>query len=301
MSQAEKPSFITVPQTSIKQTVVDFLNNTFPHIGLDIWVERVKKQKVFIKETDKSHRKVTLDTKAKPLEVIGYYREVEKEPSIPFDETILELNEHFLIAHKPHFLPVMPGGPFVNECLQQRLIKRTGIKDLQAVHRLDRHTAGLVLFSTNPNSRAQYHQLFSEQKIEKSYHAIAKVSSGLSITGKKWHIKNYLTRGEPKFRFKNTNDPTHGQYAESIIECLEQNNDQALFKLSPITGRTHQLRLHMMEIGHPILNDRFYPSLKNKEQDDYTQPLKLLASTLSFIDPISHESLIFKSAQQLKS
>ena len=301
MSISNNASKVTLPSDSSFATVLEFLCHRFPHISAQEWKDRVLGQKVYWQvSTDEDHTPVDIDSAYQAGATIYYYREVEKEPSVPFKEQIIEHNEHFIIAHKPPFLPVMPGGAFVNECLQERLIQRTGIKELQAVHRLDRDTSGIVMFSTSQGTRRNYHQLFSEQKILKEYQAIAKVPASLSIAGKKWHIKNYLTRGKPKFRFKNTNDPSQGQYAESLIECIEQNQDHGLFKLTPITGRTHQLRLHMMEIGYPILNDRFYPELQAKEQENFDSPLKLLAATLSFIDPVSQEELTFKSPTQLK-
>jgi len=299
MSQANRPSFITLPASAKYKSVLDFLVEKFPHISATMWKERMKSGKVFWRDSDRdckdSNRAIDETTLFQPNKTLGYYREVTKEPQIPFEETIIEHNDHFLIAHKPHFLPVMPGGVFVNECLQERLIQRTGIKELQAIHRLDRDTAGLVMFSTNPETRGDYHQLFSQQRIHKAYQAIAHVPTSHSMVGKQWHIKNYLTRGKPKFRFINSNDPSQGQYAESLIECLEQNYDHALFKLSPITGRTHQLRLHMMEIGYPILNDRFYPELQPKEKDNFQKPMQLLAKTLQFIDPVDKQERAFSS------
>ena len=317
MSQANRPSFVTLPSSTKHRTVLEFLAEQFPHIDSNVWKERMMSGKVFWRDShcdsnsgsnsssesgrvsEKSDRVIDETTPYQPNRTLGYYREVTEEPQIPFDEMIVEHNNHFLIAHKPHFLPVMPGGQFVNECLQERLIKRTGIKELQAVHRLDRDTAGLVMFSTNPETRGEYHQLFSEQKIKKAYQAIAKVPDSRSIVGKTWHIKNHVARGELKFRFKNTNDSSQGQYAESLIECVEQNQDLGLFKLSPITGRTHQLRLHMMDIGYPILNDRFYPELQPKEEDNYQSPLQLLAKTLQFIDPLDKKDRTFNSPLSL--
>ena len=104
---------------------------------------------------------------------VYYYREVENEPTIPFEEDIIYQDNEILVAHKPHFLPVTPGGIYINECLQSRLRKKTNLDNLQAVHRLDRVTAGLVLFSVNPTTRHLYHNLFETHQIEKTYHAIA--------------------------------------------------------------------------------------------------------------------------------
>ncbi len=236
--------------------------------------------------------------------LIYYHRQVSAEPTIPFSEEIIEHNEHYLIAYKPHFLPVMPTGVFVNECLQQRLIKATGNTELQAVHRLDRDTAGLVLFSTKPDTRHHYHELFGQKKIEKQYQAIAKISEQSSPSvGQKWHIKNYLARSTPKFLFKNlesADETVKAQYAESLIECTQIKSNKALFKLEPITGRTHQLRLHMQHIGYPILNDRFYPELQPKSADNYEKPLQLLAYCLKFTDPVSQQDVTYHAPVTLE-
>lgn len=296
MSQAKRPSFITLPENSEHNKVLDFLIEKFPHISANLWYERIKSGKVFWRDGDI----INLDEAYQPRSTLGYYREVPTEPIIPFDETIIAQNEHFLVAHKPAFLPVTPGGNFVNECLQERLIRKTGIKELQAAHRLDRDTAGLVLFSTKPATRGLYHQLFADRAISKQYQAVATISRDAQLKGKKWHVRNHLKRSQPSFLFENTDDTEHAQYAESMIECIGQSRTKALFSLSPITGRTHQLRLHMQHIGFPILNDRFYPTLQPKQPDNFQSPLQLLAKRLSFVDPVTQREETFKSSTDLE-
>lgn len=296
MSKAQRPSFVTLPSNCSHMKVLEFLVHKFPHIPEQVWRDRIETEKVFWRDGGV----ICIDEPYQACTTLGYYREVSEEPKIPFEEIIITQNEHFLIAYKPHFLPVMPGGFFVNECLQERLIRKTGIKDLQAAHRLDRDTAGLVLFSTNCTTRSKYHQLFAERKITKTYQAVAATDSGEQIKGKKWHIKNYLKRSQPKFLFKNTTASNNGQYAESIIECIDTSQTNALFSLSPITGRTHQLRLHMHYIGFPILNDRFYPILQPKQADNLQSPLQLLAKNLTFKDPITQREETFESPTELE-
>ncbi|MHC9510876.1 pseudouridine synthase [Kangiella sp. M94] len=299
MPKADKPSKVTLPVRSNYKSVLSFLVDTFPHVSETEWMNRMAEGKVYWE----NRANVTVDAEYQAGRVLYYHREVEQEPTIPFTEVIIEHNEHFLIAYKPHFLPVMPGGIFVNECLQQRLINKTGNQNLQAVHRLDRDTAGLVMFSTNPDTRNQYHQLFAQQSIEKQYQAIAKTQTEENQSSKSWHIQNYLARSNPQFLFQNLDAPPHdkdAQYAESLIHCEVDNHQLGLFTLSPITGRTHQLRLHMMSIGFPILNDRFYPSLQPRQPDNFKQPLQLVAHKLSFVDPISGQQRAFTSPVQLE-
>lgn len=291
MTLSKQASKLTLPASKEYSTVLEFLKHKFPHVPTKEWEERILNNKVHWK----NGQEITIDTPYQANKTLLYYREVSQEPKIPEEETIIFQNNHFLIAHKPHFLPVMPGGQFVNECLQARLISKTGISELQAVHRLDRDTAGLVLFSTNADTRHQYHQLFSDRTITKTYQAIAQTHSSQPLTGKAWHIKNYLKRSNPKFLFEAAPSEETGQYAESQIECLSDDGSLGLFELKPITGRTHQLRVHMQSIGYPILNDRFYPTLQDKQDDDYSKPLKLLAHKLSFNDPISGKDLSFES------
>ena len=178
--------------------------------------------------------------------------------------------------------------------------KKTGIENLQALHRLDRPTAGLVLFSTNTETRHRYHQLFEENKIHKTYQAIATANSKDKLVGQQWQVKNRIARitsGESRFLMKVESGLPN---SHSEIRCLKQTTDKRLFELNPITGKTHQLRLHMQAIGWPILNDRYYPTLQAETADDYSQPLQLLAKELQFIDPVTNLRRIFSSNANLR-
>ena len=132
--------------------------------------------------------KVTLQSSFQPQQRI-YYREVENEPLIPFKENIIFQNKHILVAYKPYFLAVTPGGIYVNECLQNRLRASTGIDNLQALYRLGRVTAGLVMFSTNPDTLSDYHGLFQPRKMHKTYQTIASINKDESIKRLEWEIK----------------------------------------------------------------------------------------------------------------
>ena len=227
---------------------------------------------------------ITPQTPYQPQQRVYYYREVASEPHIPFEEDILFQDEQLLVAYKPPFLPVTPGGIYINECLQNRLRDKTGIADLQALHRLDRATAGLVLFSVQAKNRKLYHQLFNTRKVHKTYQAVAHIDKTKVQTKQRWEVKNRLIKSTPRFLMEITNGPAN---SHSIIECVKKSGPQALFELSPITGKTHQLRVHMQSLGMPILNDRYYPALKAQQDDNYSQPLQLLAKSLNFIDPLS--------------
>ena len=293
MGISKYPSRVHLPQQNPGYiTVLDFLVVKFPAIKSDIWRNRIAESKVHWADGTL----ITLETPYQPQQCVNYYREVENEPDIPFQEQIIFQDEQLLLVDKPPFLPVTPGGIYVNECLQNRLRRKTGIEELQALHRLDRETAGLVLFSVNPETRHRYHDLFAKRQIHKNYQAIAKIKTHDKICGHEWNVENRLVKGEPRFLMKVEIGIVN---AHSIIRCVAQKEGKALFQLKPITGKTHQLRVHMQTLGWPILHDKFYPSLQIQTPDDFSKPLQLLAKELSFIDPVSKESRSFCSDRNL--
>lgn len=295
MTIATHASEITLP--AINQgwpTVLAFLIAKFPRIAPEIWQARIQAGKVHWFQGEA----ITELTPFLPSRRLCYYREVALEPKIPFAHGIVYQDEHILIADKPHFLPVTPGGDFVNECLLQRLKNDTGLADLVPVHRLDRDTAGLVLFSKNVERRAAYYQLFSQGQITKTYQAIACVDAQQAALPlpKIWQVSNRIEKAEP--RFLNTivaGEPN----AHSTIELLQVQHGMGLFRLTPHTGKTHQLRLHMQSLGFPILHDAYYPRLKPKNTSNFSQPLQLLAAELQFTDPLTGIARHFYSRQQL--
>jgi len=287
MAISEQPSKLSLPQTNPGvATVLEYLIIKFPYVDAQIWRQRIAEGKVHFH----GGSLVTTQSPFQPQQRIYYYREVDSEPSIPFKETILFQDQHILVAYKPHFLAVTPGGIYVNECLQNRLRRRTGIDALQALHRLDRVTAGLVLFSINPDTRHDYHHLFETRQIHKTYQAIAKISDSDNLIGQEWIIKNRIVQSEPHFLMRVTEGKAN---SHSMIRCLQQTTEKALFELNPVTGRTHQLRLHMQALGWPILNDKYYPKLQPLSADNYSAPLQLLAKSLQFIDPVTQQPRCF--------
>ncbi len=228
---------------------------------------------------------------------VYYYREVDREPVIPFAEKIIFQDELILVAYKPHFLPVTPGGEYIGECLQNRLREKSGNRQLQALHRIDRATAGLVMFSANPDFRQHYHRLFETHKLKKTYQAIARTANNPPMIEQRWEVRNRLEKVGTRFLMHIVEGPAN---SHSLIRCIRSAGDRALFELSPITGKTHQLRLHMQSLGWPILNDSYYPQLQEpREPDDFSRPLQLLAQQLEFIDPVTRESRSFSTGTEL--
>jgi tRNA pseudouridine32 synthase/23S rRNA pseudouridine746 synthase len=287
MAISEHPSKLSLPQTNPGvATVLEYLIIKFPFIDAQIWRQRIADGKVHCHDG----ALITPRSLFQPQLRVYYYREVESEPSIPFKETILFQDQHILVAYKPHFLAVIPGGIYVNECLQNRVRRSTGIEALQALHRLDRVTAGLVIFSINPDTRHRYHHLFETRQIHKTYQAIAKIGVGENLIGQEWEIRNRLVQSESRFRMRVTEGEAN---SHSVIRCLQQSTQKALFELNPVTGKTHQLRLHMQALGWPILNDKYYPQLQPLSADNYCAPLQLLAKELQFIDPVTRHPRCF--------
>ena len=294
MSISKYPSVVSLPQVNPGvASVLEFLVNKFPDIHPTVWRQRVSDGKIHWHDGSL----ITADSVYQPQQRVYYYREVENEPVIPFEEKILFQDEHILVVHKPHFLAVTPGGVYVNECLQNRLRDNTGLENLIALHRLDRATSGLVLFSVNKETRHLYHQLFQTHQIHKTYQAVAKVSADKNsddqdITGQQWVVKNRIVKSTPPFLMKVVEGKAN---SHSVIRCLAQCGDKALFELKPITGKTHQLRLHMQTLGWPLLHDTYYPTLQPKMADNYSCPMQLLAKELQFVDPVTQQHRVFSS------
>jgi tRNA pseudouridine32 synthase / 23S rRNA pseudouridine746 synthase len=233
---------------------------------------------------------VSSDSLYRPEERLLYHREVEHETVIPFQEEVLFHDDHLLVACKPHFLPVTPGGRFVDQCLLHRLRKSTGNDDLVPLHRIDRETSGLVLFSTNPESRTRYCELFSKGQVRKVYHAVSAGEGGRGDGP--WLVEDRIVSGEPWFRMCTVSGIPN---ARSHITLVERRGGLSRFELAPITGKTHQLRLHLSGLGFAILNDHLYPTLQPETPDDYARPLQLVAKFLEFVDPLTGAARSFES------
>lgn len=231
---------------------------------------------------------------------IFYYRELEQESRIPFSESIIYQDEHLLVVDKPHFLPVIPAGRFLRETLLVRLRLQGQPDSLVPIHRLDRETAGLVLFSRNSKTRGHYTALFRERRVKKVYEALALLPAGPEPVTFPITRRSRIVSGEPFFRMVEVSGLFN---AETVVELLEQSEGVARFELRPNTGKKHQLRVHMAALGFPILNDRLYPQQvfvpHAARDDDFSRPLKLLARSLSFSDPVTGQERFFESRSRL--
>jgi len=293
MAIATSPSKLSLPQKNPGvTTVLEFLVLKFPAISSNVWQQRMADGKVHWHDGSL----INGHSLFAPQQRVYYYREVTSERGIPFAEKIVFQDELILVAYKPHFLPVTLGGRFIEECLQSRLRKRTGNQQLQAVHRIDRATAGLVMFSVKPNSRQLYHGLFETRQVSKTYQAVASAINNPVMHNQQWEVKSRLQKSEPKFLMQTVEGLAN---SHSRIRCLKRGAEQALFELNPITGKTHQLRVHMQSIGLPLVNDTYYPKLQLNKPDDYSKPLQLLAQHIQFIDPVTKQDRRFSSETEL--
>jgi tRNA pseudouridine32 synthase/23S rRNA pseudouridine746 synthase len=275
----------------VPQSILDYLRQRFPHIPASTWRERMARGQVAVDDGTA----VTPDSAYRHGITILYSKEVPREPLPDLQEVLLYRDANILVADKPHGMVVTPSGTHVERSLLFRLRRSTGLAALTPIHRLDRETAGLVLFSILSESRDSYHRLFSERLIEREYLAVATV--GNITQQKEWHLETRMGAGEPWFRRRIVEDSEGEPNAITHIECVELRNRLGLFRLRPETGKKHQLRVHMASIGFPIVGDTLYPEIREQQEGD--PPLQLLARSLSYSDPLSGEPRRFTSTQKL--
>ncbi|MCG9719971.1 pseudouridine synthase [Shewanella sp. Isolate7] len=293
MVRAAQASFIVLPQTANPPaSVYDYFCQRFDNIPADVWRERFNAGKVHWQDG----QALALSTAYRPQQKVYYYREVAHEVTPPYSESILYQDEQIVLANKAHFMALHPGGEVINQCLINRLRVRTDCDQLIAAHRLDRATAGIVLLVKQSERRDAYHGLFRHGQITKEYQALARLTpellaehnAGKLGLPKRWTVKNRIDKGSPSFTMRIVEGEAN---SHSEIALVSVEGEIGRFELMPVTGKTHQLRLHMNSLGMPILNDNFYPVLQPKGSEDYEQPMKLLARRLAFTDPVTDRQL----------
>jgi len=244
------PSCIGLPAGAWPATL-DFLTERFPAISRDVWQQRMRQGDV----VDEYGIPVTPSTPYRGHRRIYYYRAVPDEPRIPFDEVVLFQDEQLVVVDKPHFLPVVPSGGYLNETVLVRLKQKLGIDTLVPVHRIDRDTAGLVMFSKQPATRAVYHALFSQRNVKKTYEAIAPWRADVTLPLSR--ESRIVEAGHFMLQHEVSGPPN----AVTHLEVLAVRGALARYALRPVTGKRHQLRVHMAALGLPIVGDGLYPTL----------------------------------------
>ncbi|MFS0897943.1 pseudouridine synthase [Mycolicibacterium litorale] len=232
---------------------------------------------------------VTAGTVLPPGAHVYLYRDLPHEVPVPFAMPVLYRDEDIVVADKPHFLATMPRGRHVAETAVVRLRRELDLPELCPAHRLDRLTAGVLLFTTRREVRGRYQRLFAEGAVGKVYLAR---SSGRTDVELPTVVRSRIVKQRGRLQaFEETGEPN----AETLVEHVAGD----LYRLTPRTGRTHQLRVHMAGLGLPLRGDPLYPDIVDVAPDDFTQPLQLLAHSIEFDDPITGEARRFVSERTL--
>ena len=300
MREGVSPSCVALPR--VRQSpwplLIDHLAERLPRIPRAEWTERMRAGTVLGEDGHPLPPNAPYVGGAR----VYYWRELRQEDPIPFEARVLFEDEHLVVADKPHFLPVTPGGRYVRETLLVRLKAQLGLADLSPLHRIDRETAGLVLLSKRPQDRDAYQSLFRDRQVDKVYEAVAPWRADLHFPLTR---RSHILEDEQAFYRMREAQAEEGlaPNSETRIECLRQDGRRALYRLYPISGKRHQLRVHMHGLGLPIEGDQFYPVVRRgpEEPEDFAQALQLLAREIAFTDPVTGQARHFASQRQLAS
>ncbi len=236
---------------------------------------------------------VAPDAPFTPGGAVWFHRDLPVEVPVPFEISVVHRDDAVLVVDKPHFLATIPRGKHVVETALVRLRRDLGLPALSPAHRLDRVTAGLVMFVVDPALRGRYQTMFADRLVRKEYEAIAPVRDDLELPRV---VRSRIVKEKGVITAREVPGPVN---AETRVELVERRGDLGRYRLLPTTGRTHQLRVHLSGLGVPIVGDDFYPVLREKPLDDFTDPLQLLAKALEFTDPVTGEHRRFTSSLAL--
>ncbi|MBB4927118.1 pseudouridine synthase [Kitasatospora kifunensis] len=233
-------------------------------------------------------------TRFEPGTSVWFHRDLPPEVPVPFELEVIHRDEHLVVVDKPHFLATTPRGSHVVQTALSRLRHELDLPELSPAHRLDRLTAGLVMFVADPQARGAYQTLFRDRLVTKEYEAVARYDPLLELPRT---VRSRIVKERGVIAAREEDGPVN---AESRIELIEHRGGLARYRLTPLTGRTHQLRLHMSGLGLPILGDPVYPEvLPEAAPGDFRRPLQLLAVTLAFTDPLSGQPVRLRSRRTL--
>lgn len=269
--------------------MLDFLAERFASQPREEWVRRMRAGKV---RDDNGHA-VDEQQRYRGHTRLYYYRDSGPETPVAIDAPIVYRDAHLLVVDKPHGVPVVPSGGYLRNTLLVHLRRDLGIDAVTPIHRLDRDTAGLVMFSLQPDTRDAYHALFRQRQVHKVYEAVAPWRADLALPLiRRSHIG-------PGAHFLQQNELSGPANAITELAAIHPMGELALYRLHPHTGQRHQLRVHMAAWGIPIVGDGIYPTLLPENSNNPALPLQLLARSLSFIDPIDGARRQFTSQRTL--
>ncbi|MFE3172951.1 RluA family pseudouridine synthase [Amycolatopsis sp. NPDC059090] len=282
------PARLRLPDEGPWTTLLEHLVERLPRVAPARIEEMLHEQRIHGEDGP-----LGIDAAYAPGSFIWFHRDLPDEVPVPFDVTVLHRDEHLLVVDKPHFLATIPRGRHVLETALVRLRRSLDLPALSPAHRLDRVTAGLVMFVITPSARGAYQTMFRDRLVRKEYEAIAPYDPSLELPRT---VRSRIIKERGVLAAQEIPGPPN---SESTVELLEHRDGLGRYRLTPATGRTHQLRVHMCSLGVPILGDDFYPELHEKPLDDFTKPLQLLAKVLEFDDPLSGEPRRFTSRRTL--
>jgi tRNA pseudouridine32 synthase/23S rRNA pseudouridine746 synthase len=241
-------------------------------------------------------RPVAPDAAYEPGMFVWFHRELPDEEPVPFALDVVYRDEHIVAADKPHFLATTPRGAHVTETALARLRRELGLPTLGAAHRLDRLTAGLVLFTVRPEERGAYQTLFRDRLVRKEYEAVAPYDAGLALP------RTVISRIVKERGVLAAREVAGEPNALTEVELTDHRDGLGRYRLLPSTGQTHQLRVHMNALGVPILGDPLYPVVTGPvPAGDFRRPLQLLARVLEFTDPVTGRAHRFVSGRVLRA
>ena len=304
-----------------------FLIQRFPHMSAAIIQERLARGDM----VSQAGEVLRVDSPYLPDSWLWYYREVEQEVRVPDEIAVLYQDETLVVIDKPHFLASIPGGRYLQETALVRLRCLLGNEDISPIHRLDRDTAGLLLFCADKRYRGAYQSLFQSRDVHKTYECVAPYRADLTFPLRR---ESFIEKSPSYFTMQERASTTvaeraemageHGSIAGSHtvmsgghgsiayeqaviapnsrtdISIIQHNQEWAHYLLEPFTGKKHQLRVHMNGLGLPIMGDDFYPELlPARAADDFSRPLQLLAREIRFTDPVTGQERVFRSQREL--
>ena len=290
MRDGVSPSLLVLPSQG-DGWLLDYLAERLTMVDRDTWHARMQAGEV----VDSQRRALGTDQRFEPGLHVYYWRSLDSETPIPFEAEVLYEDERLLLVDKPHFLPVLPTGKYLQNSLLVRLKRQTGNAELSPLHRIDRDTAGLVLISKDAATRGVYQALFRDRAMHKSYEAVAPLRADLTFP------REHHSRMEESAQFFLMHEVAGTPNSHTRMAVLESNGAWARYGLEPISGKRHQLRVHMAALGIAIRNDAFYPVVNDPPEGDFSRPLQLLAQSLAFTDPVTGKALAFSSRLQLQA
>lgn len=229
-----------------------------------------------------------------PHTFVWFHRDLRDEVEVPGSLRVVHRDERIVVVDKPAFLSTIPRGHHVTQSVVVRLRHELDLPELSTLHRLDRVTSGLLLLATEKRWRGPYQVMFEHGTVRKTYRALAPFRADLFFP---MTIRNHIEKTRGAWQAEVVPDAPVN--AETLVEVESRHGDLAVYKLTPRTGRTHQLRLHLAGLGIPIEGDPLYPVVCEVAIDDFSTPLQLLASELAFTDPVDGSSRAFVSARTL--